>query len=343
MSEMNEQMVGTVPAPTQQDMLSVPRQVFDRLAPLSLWTRNDGSITHLGPTLGKILGEIAPKGNVFSLFDFRQPRGLACLEDIPPEGLRVLIRLDQDPEVGFRGLVLPMGEEVFFQLAVGISLLQRLGDFNLTAGDLSPADLTSEILYLLEAQSAVLNQSRALNRRLEEARSQARRQALTDPLTGLWNRRALLDLLETLTSARRREEFALMQIDLDHFKHVNDTLGHAAGDHVLKEVAKILQSETRREDLVARVGGDEFILVFRSVQARDQLDTIARRIISRIEEPIPFEGKVCEISASIGSTFSHDYARLDIDTLLEDADLATYASKRAGRGRHTLFDPALRE
>ena len=327
----------------EEPVLQVPMAAFDRLAPISLWALTDGTITHAGPTLGKIVRQDLAGQDLFALFDFRQPRNLSTLEAIPPAGLRVLLRLRADPAIGFRGLALPIGGQVFMQLAAGVSLLEHLGAFALTAADFSPADLTSEILYLLEAQAAVLKQSRDLNRRLEEARARARKQALTDPLTGLWNRRAMLDLLETLIAARKPEPFALMQIDLDHFKRVNDTLGHAAGDHVLRQVADILQSETRREDLVARIGGDEFVLIFRSVTDPGDIDAIARRIIARLEEPIPFEGHECRISASIGTTFSQHYNHLDVDRLLEDADVATYASKRAGRGCHHIYSPRLRE
>ncbi len=342
--ETEEGETGTpASAEAGQAVLQVPVAAFDRLAPISLWARTDGIITHAGPTLAKIVRQPLLGEDLFALFDFRQPRALSSLEDLPSAGLRVLLRLRADPAIGFRGLALPIDGRIFVQLAAGISLLERLGEFALTAADLSPADLTSEILYLLEAQAAVLRQSRDLNRRLEEARARARKQALTDPLTGLWNRRAMLDLLETLIAARTPEPFALMQIDLDHFKKVNDTLGHAAGDHVLRRVAKILRSETRREDLVARVGGDEFVLIFRSVTDPKDIDAIARRIIARLEEPIPFEGHECRISASIGTTFSRHYTRLDVDRMLEDADRATYASKRAGRGCHHIHTPDLHE
>ena len=130
---------------------------------------------------------------------------------------------------------------------------------------------------------------------------------------------------------------SLMQVDLDYFKAVNDTMGHAAGDHVLLEVAKILVDETRDEDLVARVGGDEFVLLFHRLTDIEKLNDIASRIIARMEEPIAFNAEHCRISASIGTTVSDYYQTPDVVKMLGDADLALYASKNKGRACYTVF------
>lgn len=130
-----------------------------------------------------------------------------------------------------------------------------------------------------------------------------------------------------------------MHVDLDFFKAINDTLGHPAGDHVLQQVARILVDETRDQDTVARVGGDEFVLVLEGIGDAERLDRIARRIISRLEEPIPFEGQACRISGSIGTSLSTLYPTPDPDQMMTDADLALYTSKRQGRAQHTIHDP----
>jgi diguanylate cyclase (GGDEF)-like protein len=131
--------------------------------------------------------------------------------------------------------------------------------------------------------------------------------------------------------------FGLMHIDLDYFKAVNDTLGHAAGDHVLRQVAQSLLLETRSGDTVARVGGDEFVILFNGLTEPESLSRIANRVVERLSEPSDFQGEVCRISASIGITISTDYLPPEAEQMLSDADTALYASKNAGRGQAQLF------
>ena len=134
----------------------------------------------------------------------------------------------------------------------------------------------------------------------------------------------------------------MMHLDLDFFKSVNDTLGHAAGDHVLQLVARIMTDEVRAPDIVARVGGDEFVILLRGTQDRDFADRIAQRIIAKLQVPIPFEGAFCKISGSAGTVVSTDYQRPTADQLLGDADAALYAAKHAGRGCHVFFTGEMR-
>jgi diguanylate cyclase (GGDEF)-like protein len=133
-----------------------------------------------------------------------------------------------------------------------------------------------------------------------------------------------------------------MHVDLDFFKEVNDTLGHAAGDTVLQHVAKLMVQCTRQNDTVARVGGDEFVLIFEGLVDRIQLSGIARRLISSIEEPIPFGDRSCNISASAGTALSSAFAAVeDGALLLHQADVALYAAKNAGRARHFFYQPGM--
>jgi diguanylate cyclase (GGDEF)-like protein len=202
-----------------------------------------------------------------------------------------------------------------------------------------------EFLFLSEAKAAVLSELTALTGRLDEARREAVFEALSDPLTGLANRRAFdAALAHAVKSAGRgRRNFALLHIDLDYFKQVNDTLGHAAGDMVLVQAAQVLRDEVRRADHVARVGGDEFMILLRGPVDLAKIEALAERLIARIEEPVVLEGAPCRISASIGVAVAEGCRSEDATALLAAADSALYQSKRAGRGRWTIamrLDPA---
>jgi len=134
------------------------------------------------------------------------------------------------------------------------------------------------------------------------------------------------------------EPFAVMNIDLDRFKDVNDCYGHAAGDYVLKAVADILVREVRGNDHVARAGGDEFVVVFERCDDIGLLTRIAQRIIDELETPMIFNDNSCGISASIGITLSSFYDQPDATQMLADADAALYRAKQLGRGRTTVFE-----
>jgi diguanylate cyclase (GGDEF)-like protein len=171
--------------------------------------------------------------------------------------------------------------------------------------------------------------------RLQGAKIAAEEQAFTDTLTGLKNRRAMDHVLGRLIATNK--SFALMHLDLDFFKAVNDTMGHAAGDHVLQHIAQIMVEEVRKDDTVARVGGDEFVLIFQNIGKRETLSRIASRLIEKMEKPIPFGGQDCKVSASIGIVLSSDYDAPTAAELLTDADEALYASKRRGRACFSFF------
>jgi diguanylate cyclase (GGDEF)-like protein len=219
-------------------------------------------------------------------------------------------------------------------LSFGIALSDAVGRHGLTDADFAPTDLAVEMLYLLEAKNSVMEELHNLNRRLHDARLRAEEQALTDTLTGLRNRRAMDGTLARLIAAD--EPFGLMHIDLDLFKQVNDTLGHAAGDHVLVQVARVLQSASRAGDGVFRVGGDEFVVVFPGLADAARLQIVARRMIEALAHPIPWGAGTAQISASVGIVVSTLYTEPQADRMLSDADRALYASKNAGRGQVTL-------
>jgi diguanylate cyclase (GGDEF)-like protein len=164
--------------------------------------------------------------------------------------------------------------------------------------------------------------------------------SLHDSLTGLPNRRYLDQQL--LDSDSGRKPTALLHIDLDRFKHINDTLGHAAGDAMLVHAASVLKANTRADDFVARIGGDEFVIAITEPTDEVRLSARARRIIEQMRQPVPFENHQCRFGVSIGiaiaDTSARDYGR----RMLIDADIALYRAKSNGRSRFEFFSDTLK-
>jgi diguanylate cyclase (GGDEF)-like protein/PAS domain S-box-containing protein len=176
----------------------------------------------------------------------------------------------------------------------------------------------------------------------KRAESAARELAARDTVTGLLNRRGLDGALASHLELQRRDghPLAVLQIDLDHFKAVNDTWGHEAGDRVLREVAGILERSVRRTDVVGRTGGDEFVVVLPGIESVEKARDIAVSIIAGISQPIGIGAeRPAEIGASIGIAFATQ-GREGAASLLRRADEAMYEAKQTGRGRVCLAEMA---
>ncbi len=163
--------------------------------------------------------------------------------------------------------------------------------------------------------------------------------ALNDPLTGLANRRLLADrMLMALVHARRNSSaMAVVYLDLDGFKQINDTLGHGAGDILLKMVADRLMATVREEDTVARLGGDEFIIALWHVSGVDYAAKVALRAIEAVSKPYAIEGSTVSITTSAGVSIYPDHGE-DADTLMKSADAALYEAKRAGKNAYRISE-----
>ena len=161
--------------------------------------------------------------------------------------------------------------------------------------------------------------------------------AMRDSITGLLNRRGLDGALNAaLTSVSESKQLALLLVDLDYFKAVNDTFGHAAGDLVLREVASVLAQCVRRTDIVGRSGGDEFVVLLPGIEGAYKAEEIAANIIAGLHKPIAVgEGKFAHVGASIGIALTGP-TREPAAELMRRADVAMYAAKQAGRGRAFL-------
>lgn len=168
--------------------------------------------------------------------------------------------------------------------------------------------------------------------------------ATHDPLTGLANRPTLLDEIHRALESgpRSGHRTGLLMIDLDHFKNVNDTLGHATGDDLLVEAARRLAKTVRAGDLLARQGGDEFVVVMRDLDDEVEAMHVAERIVAEFRRPLLAAGLELSTTASVGVTLSEPDASVDADDLLREADTAMYVAKDDGRDQAAMFNAELR-
>lgn len=189
---------------------------------------------------------------------------------------------------------------------------------------------------MVNTLSKSLKERQALQRQLEH-------QALHDPLTGLANRALFADRVEHALSREDRlnRRIAVMLLDLDGFKSINDTLGHEAGDELLASVAKRLEECLRPADTVARLGGDEFAILIEDILETSAAIQVAERLLDALVEPHVLGGKEVRVGASMGVVFSGS-SKESPDGLLGDADAAMYVSKGKGKMRYELFEPGMR-
>jgi len=313
--------------------------LLETLCPMFVLVDEGGRITRVGPTLQKLRPDQPMAGKCFlDVFELVRPRSVTTIAALMSlAGAKVHLKLSGEPRTALKGLIapLPHGKGAVINLSFGISILDAVRDYALTSADFSGTDLAIELLYLVEAKSAAMEASRSLNLRLQGAMLAAEEQAFTDMLTGLKNRRAMDVFLGHLISGH--SPFALMHLDLDFFKSVNDRFGHAAGDYVLQQAARIMVEETRTDDTVARIGGDEFVIIFKGLTDEKILSAIAERLIERLKTPMMFENNTCQIAASIGTALSTQFNPPKAAEILHAADLALYEAKRKGRSRHCLY------
>lgn len=156
-----------------------------------------------------------------------------------------------------------------------------------------------------------------------------------DPLTGLPNRLLLIDRLEHAAAVQHRGGcLAVLSLDLDHFKEVNDTHGHAVGDGLLVAIAERLRSCLRPEDTIARMGGDEFVVVSHALHADlEEIESVARRLSDAVGQPVTLDGTTVQVGVTIGGMVVTTTTGPEaVDDLIEGSDRALYRAKRAGRG-----------
>ena len=200
-----------------------------------------------------------------------------------------------------------------------------------------------EVHSVVVSELQLREQNDEASANLREANVRLARQALSDALTGLPNRAAFGEQLERAVAAARRDgtTIGVLYFDIDHFKFVNDSLGHRTGDELLVEVARRVQTTMRRQDMFARLGGDEFTMLLDRLNDPTEALAIAERVAGSFAEPFDISGRRFNVSASIGIATNLNQAD-DADALLSNADAAQYRAKQSGRDRIEIFDVEFR-
>lgn len=203
-------------------------------------------------------------------------------------------------------------------------------------------DVSADVL-LQEELSQAQRETAQRNEELETARQRMEYNSLHDALTGLPNRRYLDQRLEALVAGADRPggRLTVLHMDLDRFKEINDTLGHGAGDAILRHVAQELQSMVGECDFVARIGGDEFVIVCQGCDLSEGYEAMGSNLISAVNRPIVYNGHECRVGASIGIADRIE-PELTAEQILVNADIALYEAKRRGRNRVERFNDQLR-
>ena len=210
------------------------------------------------------------------------------------------------------------------------------GDAGLAVIAVGTAVLSLLVLARLAGVVGHLERDVAARRVLEAKLSY---QAFHDPLTGLANRRRFVELAEAALAGRRRPgSVAALFLDLDDFKTVNDSLGHAAGDDLLVTVGQRIRAGLRETDIAARLGGDEFGILLVDIPDPAYAATVSSRLLAALDDPIDVAGARVTVGASIGIAVD-SAAMTDVDALLGEADIAMYQAKARGKGRHEVFAP----
>lgn len=290
------------------------RTIVDFTYDWEYWQGNDREILYISPSCQSITG--------YAQFDFIRDPALLTAIIHPDDQARFARHRDE---------------------VAGSSGVHQI-DFRIVTKD-------NRVRWIAHGCRAVIKDGRPNGRRvsnrditdLKEAEQLAQKLAYFDALTGLPNRRMLTDRLGQALAAARREcrPLALMFVDLDRFKFINDRFGHDVGDRLLVEVAARFAGCVRAGDTVARTGGDEFIVLLPEIKQPGNAGRVAEKILATLVPPVECDGHVFDVSVSIGVSLFDPQGVYDGTDLMKQADIAMYAAKQAGRNGYRIFDDSL--
>ena len=311
--------------------LSIDIRWFNVLFPLHLRIGPDGEIREAGTTMSRLLATVQTS-DFFEIFTINKPRNITDYDGVfgrAGKKLTITAQFGQSQQLQFRGVACPMSgtRELLVDLAIGNDLAEAIQRFGLTAKDFRPNDFSVDLFYTFETQKALLEDSQTLASALSTAKEEAEQLANVDHVTGIANRRALRQYLEDLVASGTDEEYALLHIDLDKFKSVNDAFGHAAGDAVLQHTAESLTATETAEVFPARLGGDEFAVILRAPSEDDVLIGHAAKLVERISRTIRHGEHLCTVGASIGIARFRPAKLETPEQPLVESDIALYAAK----------------
>ena len=288
------------------------------------------------------------QSNVLLLGEMLRDAGYACIASTndPYE----VFALHQKNHYDLILLDLQMPGMDGFQVMEGLKTIETDGylpvlviaaqpDHKLRALASGAKDFLAKPFDLVEAKTRIHNmlEVRLLYRQLEQYNQVLESMALHDALTGLPNRRLLMDRLSLgIAHARRNKStMAVMYLDLDGFKQINDTLGHDAGDTLLQMVAARMVAAVRQEDTVARLGGDEFVIAFAELGHADHVAKLVSKVIQAVSQPYIIQGREVGMTASAGVGIYPAHGE-DVETLMKSADLALHEAKRTGKNDYHI-------
>lgn len=288
---------------------------------------------------------------IFSSPDCRYLRQqITFFEGSEKSYLYLYMRLDRNAIHSYLDTTLRNAIVVFTLAAFGTALLlyfihrrylirplEKLRQYAYYQSDIPPSFSIKELEYIRASMVQTFS-------RLENEKKELYELSRTDQLSGLANRNALFERLGWLIaeSSRGDREFALLFLDIDDFKDINDSMGHNIGDTLLRQVASYLQETLRAEDFVARIGGDEFVIIVNEFSSHLELTRIIQRILDKLKEPLVIESNAAYISGSIGVVLYPKDGQ-DIHALLKYADIAMYEAKRNGKDQYHFFTDALNQ
>lgn len=336
---------------------SLSPSLLDAAFPFHLVLDRELRVLQAGTSISRVHPDSLIGVPLAEIFAISTPK-LACnFDSIAAHGRSLfLVQSLVNPELVLRGQMLhdPGAECLFFVGSPWITDTAAVASLGLTLSDFAVSDAIVDYALLLQTQSVSLAESRELASRLDESAKELVYQAFHDALTGLPNRAFLVDHLTRIMAADPENRasalgpVAVMMLDLDEFKAVNDSYGHPAGDRVLEVVSDRLRAGAREGDLIARLGGDEFVMVIEARSANtapldtQAVDRVAERVLAMLSEPIPLSpgsSISVEVSASIGIALCSGTE--SPDELLRNADLAMYTAKARGKWRYERYVPQM--